>query len=655
MKKALLLIFLSCSSLFSQVFNPDEYNWDHASYSNIQVEDNADQYEILRKKTFYYYYDDEGHLSLKYLFHRKVLVNSTSAIEDLKQIYMAEAKDSLITFQARVISPNGNVTNISPNNVQTGFHQKLGMEIIYFSFEGLEFGSQLEYFFLTQEYPFITGINERIQEQHPIIKYELDILSPKNLIMVGKTYALEYEFNSDSSLKNQNHIFLHLDSITAMHEEPISFPLAHCARAIFKVDENLLSQKKEIVSYDIIAHDIVNNLHRELNKKELETLQQIKNEIISYSQKHSGSTVRNIENYIKSNYHYKNTHNNEYDYININSIYSTKGYNETGGFILFSHILRSFDIKYNYIYTTNRSRLTFDPEFATHSFLGTMLIQIPSESDMLMNPINPRTRLGYVDCMYLHNYGLFIEEEYVNGEVIASAKTRFIKSKPAAFTVDSLNVKISFGDNFTENTLEVKRTLSGYSASLYQPYLELVKQPSFKKEIEESLINLVDEEGEVVNISIQNGTANLIGIKPLKVEGTVKSDNIAINAGGDCLLKIGSLIGEQSEMYSTEDERTMNIESPFAKTYVRTIAFEIPEGYQAGGLDALKVDEALIYENVISGRFTSDYTIKENLVTIKVLEFYDEVEYPKDLFEDYRRVINAAADFNKKTVLLKKI
>ena len=47
-------------------------------------------------------------------------------------------------------------------------------------------------------------------------------------------------------------------------------------------------------------------------------------------------------------------------------------------------------------------------------------------------------------------------------------------------------------------------------------------------------------------------------------------------------------------------------------------------------------------------------TEAQNTLIIICEESYTELSYPKERFEEYRSVINAAADFNKKTILLSK-
>jgi len=108
------------------------------------------------------------------------------------------------------------------------------------------------------------------------------------------------------------------------------------------------------------------------------------------------------------------------------------------------------------------------------------------------------------------------------------------------------------------------------------------------------------------------------------------------------------------EMYQDE-ERKLDVEMNYNHSYYRTISFNIPEGYQIKNLDDLKFDVSYTYDNKKSAYFVANYEIKGNTVTMTNVEVYDAIWYPKTSFDSYRKVINAAADFNKVTLILEKI
>jgi hypothetical protein len=52
--------------------------------------------------------------------------------------------------------------------------------------------------------------------------------------------------------------------------------------------------------------------------------------------------------------------------------------------------------------------------------------------------------------------------------------------------------------------------------------------------------------------------------------------------------------------------------------------------------------------------FISAYTLKGNELKIKLHEFYKATDYPISMLENFKKVINASADFNKIVLILEK-
>ena len=56
----------------------------------------------------------------------------------------------------------------------------------------------------------------------------------------------------------------------------------------------------------------------------------------------------------------------------------------------------------------------------------------------------------------------------------------------------------------------------------------------------------------------------------------------------------------------------------------------------------------------VTCKFQSDYKVDGNKVTVSIEEYYSQLHYSLAEFNAYKNVINAAADFNKVTILLQK-
>ena len=71
-------------------------------------------------------------------------------------------------------------------------------------------------------------------------------------------------------------------------------------------------------------------------------------------------------------------------------------------------------------------------------------------------------------------------------------------------------------------------------------------------------------------------------------------------------------------------------------------------------LDELKMN--IFYEengNKSMG-FVSDYEVDGDQVNVSIKEYYKQLDYPLKDFDQFRRIINAAADFNKKVLIFEK-
>jgi hypothetical protein len=82
---------------------------------------------------------------------------------------------------------------------------------------------------------------------------------------------------------------------------------------------------------------------------------------------------------------------------------------------------------------------------------------------------------------------------------------------------------------------------------------------------------------------------------------------------------------------------------------------QIPQGYKLSGLDALKMNVKFDMNGGEACGFVSDYVVKDNLLTININEYYNVIQLPKEQFENFRKVINAAADFNKVNIVFEKM
>jgi hypothetical protein len=174
-----------------------------------------------------------------------------------------------------------------------------------------------------------------------------------------------------------------------------------------------------------------------------------------------------------------------------------------------------------------------------------------------------------------------------------------------------------------------------------------------RDELVETYFSMGNQNTSIGSYELSNTLPADIGVKSLIWNVKLTANSLVEQAGDDLLVKVGETIGEQSEMYQ-QSKRKLPVYVGSLHSYYRRIEFEIPEGYQVSNPENLRMKVEMIRNNRVSCAFTSDYELKGNRIIIHSREYYSELEYPIAEFEAFRGVVNAAADFNKKTILLTK-
>src|SRR5581483_9887484 len=131
---------------------------------------------------------------------------------------------------------------------------------------------------------------------------------------------------------------------------------------------------------------------------------------------------------------------------------------------------------------------------------------------------------------------------------------------------------------------------------------------------------------------------------PFVMEADFGTNSVMEKAGNKYLFKIGELIGPQSELYR-DSVRHTGIENHFNHGYHRELAFTIPDGYKVTNLDAANMDVSDDNKGVRTMEFHSYYKTEGNKVTVIIDEDYRQIGYPVSMYDQFRRVINASADF----------
>jgi hypothetical protein len=176
-----------------------------------------------------------------------------------------------------------------------------------------------------------------------------------------------------------------------------------------------------------------------------------------------------------------------------------------------------------------------------------------------------------------------------------------------------------------------------------------------EKEIIQNIIGLSDKSSDLRDYSIENvGFTNYANGKALAVTATVQAPNLLEKAGPKYLFRAGELIGKQAELYD-EEKRKLPVEIEYPNEQPRKLVIDIPAGYKVMNPEVFRVNVGCKIDGREVSGLHSDYQLLGQQLSVTVREFYERTSYPLSKYEDYRKVINAAADFNKIVLVLQKI
>lgn len=581
------------------------------------------------------------------LIHRKIWIGDESVIQRYNKLYLPiNSAEDARTIKARVLLPNGNVVNLNNKDVQEGKDED-DNTYRYFALDGVQKGSIVEYLFLTKEAPSFMGTRYTLQRDAPIYDLQFELVVPYNLLFRVKSYNALYQAQEDTVLKYQNRYFIHQDTLPKFEKEPASYERAYMGYLIYALDRNLFSGKRDISSFGYSAANIYGNVHVPLDKK----IEKAYKKILSQSEMANGETpqlkIARLENHLKENYFI--TKNGTQALYDLGSILETHTMSELGALRLYHTLFNYAGYPNELVFTSDKSSTPFDPDFENNLMITENLLYFPAE-DVFMQPSNITSRLGYFDNDLHNTKALFVEGVDLGEGPEGIGEVRDIPAMKAKENDSELLVNWTLAADGELGKVEVEHIMRGMQTSFIQTISKYVPDADMDK-YRKSILESYYGEVELQNVEIENIEGVNFPGKALIAKATFNDEAYSEPGSSSTVIKVGMIIGPQSEMYLTDSVRNLPVHHGFPKWYVRKIRLNVPEGYVLKNVESLAMDVQSSIENPAMG-FTSTYSYKNNLLEIEINEWYEGGDYPAKMFEIYRNVINAAADFNKKYVVL---
>lgn len=589
--------------------------------------------------------------------HRRIRLNNEEAIDAFNKLVLPYNETFKISgLEGRTISSNGKVTPLNKKNIEEAVDED-GIKKMLIAFEDINTGSDVEY-----SYSRIMPVNRfNVHGMDLGVKtllnyYEIN-LSEMNQIDL-KTYNGIDAF-VDTSNSDRQIIYAALRNVPESTDEGFAFPGRYQPRLEyslsyfykdmpelnpFYVSQNRLVKKNAFGLTGTYDWDFLMPIDRDelYDSKVMRRVRSILKKMDLPER--TKDQIFAIENYIKDNYDYAEVSN-----MSLDELVKASTINPEDATKLFAAFFLEAEIPFYLGYTCNRAVKEFDPDLPNKDNMELAFFYFPNYK-MYLSPVTLEYRAPVIPAVVRENNSILYDTE------LKYKKTHKIAALTADENYHNHDVKVKFNKDLDSVYLNTKQSFLGDSKMDVLPYLKLLEGEQ-KQEFLEAISVLDEDADDVKSItwdveewsSLNRGT-------PTEIKSELSTAALIESLGNDeFLLNIGMVIGRQAELSDVDNERVYDIDLPTAHQLMRTIELNIPKGYRVKNISDLDIDKQVVDKNGTQlCYFTSKARMDGDKVLVDVKEEYLKSHLPKALYPEFKSVINAAAEFNKVSLLLVK-
>src|SRR5688572_21362737 len=640
---AVCCLFVTAS--LAKSFEPYQWEKDRPRYT-LSEKDASLSELILKQHTQYEYLFENNQFVMYSTIHKIIYVNNSEAVQKHNRIVISMGNAlELLDLKARAINKAGKSVYFDSSNLKELKDEESGKAFKIFAIEGIELGSEIEYYFIRKMRPTVF---DRVFTQYdvPIKNNSFLLTCPEHLKFDFKTYhdfpAVKEQENSE-----RNVYLTSMTDVPALKTEAFSNFDPNRKRIEFKLAYNTARSQSRLYTWDEAAKTFYTML-TEISKDDEKALDKFVKTLGDNPSKTSEERIKNIENKIKANIQV-NKEGDAESLSQVSSIVKTKLASHQGMTRVFLGVFDKLGIQCHPVITCSRENIKFDGEFDSWAFLDDYILYFP-DTKQFLSPYVFECRYPLIQAEFTAQKGLFIEP-FKMGEVKSALST--IGEIPAldySYNLDNLDIEVIFNDDMATNQIRQKREFGGYNAAYFSPYYDMMSADQRVGMIEQITKQIAPD------ATIKKWNANAIPntkANNFLVDVDFQTSHFMEKAGPRILFKVGQLIGPQIEMYR-DDQRTAEVENDFNRMYDRVIRLQLPKGYQVKNPNDLKFNISYTDKDQVPFLFKSDYVLKDNVLEVRIEEYYKQIYVPLSRYEDFRKVVNAAADFNKITLVLEK-
>lgn len=559
--------------------------------------------------------------------------------------------DYLVDLKLRTVDSSGTVVNLENSNLTELDNKEFNNNFKIYQLPELQKNSTLEYIYTTKEKNEIHG-SQILQEEYFNTKTEF-ILIPNNFKSKVKSYNTNEVFNLDL-INNTKVKKITINNLKPIDNEEYSTLQANRVNISYQC---YLADK--VTPQNEFWKNITNSIHtiafpKKFSKELIELNQLIFNDLkqtksnLGHKDKnlYTFKKINLIDNYIKNNFTVQD--NSIAEFSRLDYILKNKKGSNIGIVQLYSSLLLYNNIDYELLITSNRYFNKFDPDFFNPDNLREILFYLPEIKKYII-PDRSEYRVGEAPFNVLGNYGIYIDKnkDYYFSTIIEDDKR---------FSTINREINVEF-KKMKEVVINETQKFTGHWAITNRAMLNFSNNLN-SNELMDYLTTSGLKEKRIIEYSVSNKDIyQPIYNNPLIVKSIISTDSLLkkhIKSKNKktkrYVFNLGSVIGTQSELY-TNKKRINSIEIRYPNYYDYKISVKIPRGYKIEGVENININENYISNGDIIAKFQSNYTIEGNKLNISIQEFYKSLNYSKSKYSDFRKVINAAADFNKLNIV----
>lgn len=655
MKQIILSIFMLLSlNVFAQKVKGKMHkmNWDTYPSLHHVNEDYKDESVVFIQDYRYINYKKKSQDYVQYkTVHKVIRVNDEIGVKATNQISIPLRRtDVLYRLQVRTLSPSGKVTTLKSSSIKW-IKSDEGHNYGKFAVEGLEVGGEVEYIYTIQSGMQSYG-REYFQSQAPIQSAKFKLYLPVDINFLSKSYnglsgvkIKAYKARENSYLRRQL-LVVEDSNIAPFTKEGLSNFRSKLKRVDYKIKGSV--QVENYLTWETISKRTLANLQQ--GNGDMKVMKFFKD--LDLENMPLEERIAAIESKIKSEINIEPRGGDEYS--NIWFVVKNKLANYNGLIKLYMKSFISYGINLDVVMASNRFNGEIDSNFPHGMDLDFPIFYF-KEIDKYITPHNLEARLGYPSPEFAGSNALFIElrslKDYRNFSFdYAECSIKPLPTMDMEMTKNSTTATVQIKNE--EAYIDYVYSTTGYRAANDRMYMKnyLTQDDNLEKGIIRGLEDIVVESHEFINDDIKH---SLDSQTPFKLKAQLRSQSLIESLGDDMLVKVGMLIGTQSKLYN-EENRANDVILRYKKFYEHHIKVLIPDGYICSNLDEFKKDISILDGDNESLFFHLNYTLTDNILDISVKEGYNTLEVKTENYQDYRKVVNSAADFNALNVVLEK-